>query len=141
MLNLDKFQHLEHFWHINKNLIFFRVSSLSTAKRPYVTDEFFKDIFFTQLAVIKEDELLSISTIINPLKIFLTKAFKLHLELQVSRLTNPRIDNHHTLQQIKELDYLTSNLIIPNVTQKNAANKIELSALISPRRRTRRSRR
>ena len=65
----------------------------------------------------------------------------LHLELEVSRLTNPRIDNHHTLQQIKELDYLTSNLIIPNVTQKNAANKIELSTLSSQRRRTRRSRR
>ena len=47
----------------------------------YVTDEFFKDIFFTQLAVIKEDELLSIPTIINPLKIFLTKVFKLYLEL------------------------------------------------------------
>ncbi len=107
----------------------------------YVTDEFFKDIFFTQLAVIKEDELLSIPTIIDPLKIFLTKAFMLHLELEVSRLTNPRIDNHHTLQQIKELDYLTSNLIILNVTQKNAANKIELSTLSSQRRRTRRSRR
>ena len=35
ILNLNKLQYLKHFCHINKKLIFFRVSSLSIAKRPY----------------------------------------------------------------------------------------------------------
>jgi len=128
-------------------IIYFSISSIDAIPSKdqltlYVTDAFCKDIFFTQLAVIKEDELFSNPTIINPLKIFLMKAFRLHLELEVSRLNNSRIDNHHTLQQVKELDYLTSNLVIPNITQKNASNQIEFPALISPsRRRTRRSRR
>ena len=62
----------------------------------------------------------------------------LHLTLEVSRLNNPRIDNHHTLQQVKELDHLTNNLIIPSMTQKNAANRVDMSTII-PSRRTRRS--
>lgn len=106
----------------------------------YITDTFFKDIFFTQLAVIKDDELFSNPSIIDPLKTFLKKAFILHMALEVSRLNNPKIDNHYILQQIKELDYLTSNLIIPNVSQKNAANKVNLSTLVPSRRRTRKSR-
>lgn len=69
----------------------------------------------------------------NPLKIFLKKAFRLHLTLEVSHLNNPRIDNHHMLQQIKELDYLTNDLIIPNVTQKNAANQVDLSTITQSR--------
>ena len=65
----------------------------------------------------------------------------LHLELQVIRLDNSKIDNYQTLQQIKELDYLTKNLDIPNVTQKNASNQIESSELVIQRRRARRLRR
>lgn len=42
--------------------------------------------------------------------------------------------------QVKELDRITKNLIIPNVTQKNASNQITMSE-IAQRRRTRRSRR
>ncbi|RGB35673.1 hypothetical protein C1646_759076 [Rhizophagus diaphanus] len=87
---------------------------------PYITDAFVKDVFFSQLAVINEEELFDDSTIMNPLKIFLKKAFRLHLTLEVSRLNNPGIDNHHTLQQIKELDYLTNDLIIPNDVKKPA---------------------
>ena len=65
----------------------------------------------------------------------------LHLELQVIRLDNSKIDNYQTLQQIKELDYLTKNLDIPNVTQKNASNQIESSELVIQRRCARRLRR
>ena len=65
----------------------------------------------------------------------------LHLELQVIRLDNSKIDNYQTLQQIKELDYLTKNLDIPNVTQKNASNQIESSELVIQRRRACRLRR
>ena len=36
----------------------------------YITDNFFKNIFFTQLAVIKEDELFEDLTIISPLSCF-----------------------------------------------------------------------
>ncbi|CAB5390865.1 unnamed protein product [Rhizophagus irregularis] len=108
---------------------------------PYITDAFVKDVFFSQLAVINEEELFDDSTIMNPLKIFLKKAFRLHLTLEVSRLNNPRIDNHHTLQQIKELDYLTNDLIIPNVTQKNAANQVDLSTITQSRRTCRLNRR
>ena len=107
----------------------------------YITNEFIKDVFFTQLAVIKEEELFSNPTIINPIKMFLIKAFLLHLEFEVSRLTNSRVDNHYTLQQVKELDYLTNNLVIPNITQKNASNQTKLSMMTLQRRRTRRSRR
>ncbi|CAG8616694.1 1053_t:CDS:2 [Funneliformis caledonium] len=64
----------------------------------YITDDFFKDIFFTQLAVIKEDELFDDSTVIDLLKIFLKQAFILHLTHEVSRLTSPNMDNHYTLQ-------------------------------------------
>ena len=84
----------------------------------YITNNFFKDIFFIQLAVIKEDELFDNSTIINPLKIFLKQAFILHLTHKVSCLTNLNMDNHYTLQQVKELDHLTNNLIILNSIQK-----------------------
>jgi hypothetical protein len=35
MLNLNLFQPKNHIWHININLIFFGVSSLSIAKVPY----------------------------------------------------------------------------------------------------------
>jgi len=70
------------------------------------------------LAVIKEDELFDNSTIINPLKIFLKQAFILHLTHKVSCLTNLNMDNHYTLQQVKELDHLTNNLIILNSIQK-----------------------
>ena len=107
----------------------------------YITESFFKDIFFTQLAVIDEDELFNNSTIINPLKLFLKKAFILHLNLEISRLDNQRIDNHHTLEQIKELDCLTSGLIIPNFTQKNAANQVDKSTILAQNSRARRSRR
>ncbi|POG59671.1 hypothetical protein GLOIN_2v1818277 [Rhizophagus irregularis DAOM 181602=DAOM 197198] len=108
---------------------------------PYITDAFVKDVFFSQLAVINEEELFDDSTIMNPLKIYLKKAFRLHLTLEVSHLNNPRIDNHHTLQQIKELDYLTNDLIIPNVTQKNAANQVDLSTITQSRRTRRLNRR
>ena len=92
------------------------------------------------MAIIKEDELFEDSTIIGPLMLFLRKAFMLHLTYEVSRLTNPNMDNHHTLQQVKELDGLTGNLIIPNSSQKNASNQINISEM-TQRRRTRRSRR
>ena len=92
------------------------------------------------MAVIKEDELFEDLTIIDPLKLFLRKAFILHLTYEVSRLTNPNMDNHHTLQQVKELDGLTDNLIIPNSSQKNASNQINISEM-TQRRRTHRSRR
>lgn len=62
----------------------------------------------------------------------------LHLSLEVSRLDDPRIDNHNTLKQVKELDHLTNGLTIPSITQKNAANRVDVSAII-PSRRTRRS--
>ena len=107
----------------------------------YITDSFFRDIFFTQLAIIKEEELFSSINIIKPLKLFLKQAFMLHLELEVARLKNPRMDNHYTLQQVKELDYLTENLAIPNITQRNAANQINVTETVSLRRRSRRSHR
>ncbi|CAG8726735.1 1588_t:CDS:2 [Funneliformis caledonium] len=91
--------------------------------------------------VIKEDELFNNITIINTLKILLKKAFMLHLTLEVSHLTNYNMDNHHTLQQVKELDHLTSDLTIPNLTQKNATNQINISASALSRRRIRRSHR
>ena len=40
------------------------------------------------------------------------------------------MDNHHTLQQVKELDHLTNNLIILNSTQKNASNQIDMLTVI-----------
>src|ERR1700733_6395293 len=86
----------------------------------YITNDFLKDIFFTQLAVIKQDELFENPTIMNFLKEFVKEAFLLHLKYEMSRSTNPNMDNHHTLQQVKELDYLTKGLIIPNLTQKDA---------------------
>jgi len=89
------------------------------------------------LAVIKEDELFEDLTIIGPLKLFLRKAFKLHLTYEVSRLTNPNLDNHHTLHQVKELDGLTGDLIIPNLSQKNASNQIDISAMSQRRQRYR----
>ncbi|EXX66958.1 uncharacterized protein OCT59_003698 [Rhizophagus irregularis] len=95
----------------------------------YISDAFFRDIFFTQFAIIRDDELFDDQTIFNSLKMFLKEAFTLHLKLEISRLNNPKIDNHYTLQQIKELDYLTSSLIIPNLTQKNAANQINFMEL------------
>ena len=61
----------------------------------YIIDNFFKDIFFTQLAIIKEDELFEDLTIIGPLKLFLRKAFILHLTYKVFCLANPNLDNHH----------------------------------------------
>ncbi|CAG8630039.1 17066_t:CDS:2, partial [Funneliformis caledonium] len=82
----------------------------------FVNDAFLKDIFFTQLAIIKEDELFNNVTIINTLKTLLKKAFMLHLTLEVSHLTNHNVNNHHILQQVKELDHLTSDLTIPNLT-------------------------
>ncbi|CAG8515569.1 16991_t:CDS:2 [Funneliformis caledonium] len=71
----------------------------------FVNNTFLKNIFFTQLAVIEEDELFNNITIINTLKILLKKAFILHLILEVLRLTNYNVDNYHTLQQVKELDH------------------------------------
>lgn len=102
----------------------------------YITNSFLKDIFFTQLAIVREEELFDDMTIINSLKLFLRKAFILHLQLEIARLENPRMDNHHTLQEVKELDYLTSDLIIPNSTQKNATNQVNISEFSSSRRRT-----
>ncbi|CAG8746931.1 16536_t:CDS:1, partial [Funneliformis caledonium] len=93
----------------------------------------FKDIFFTQLAIIEEDELFNNITIINTLKTLLKKAFMLHLTLKVSHLINHNVNNYYTLQQVKELDHLTSNLTITNLTQKNAANQINISASALPR--------
>ena len=88
------------------------------------------------MAVIKEDELFEDLTIISSLKLFLRKAFKLHLTYEVS-LTNPNLDNHHTLRQVKELDGLTGDLIIPNLSQKNASNQIDISAMSQRRQRRR----
>src|SRR5437868_4025629 len=64
----------------------------------------------------------------------LNNEFILHLNLEVLRLNNPRMDNHYTLQQIKELDHLTNHLIIPNLTQRNAANQVNLSEFSSSKR-------
>lgn len=51
--------------------------------RSYITDNFIKEIFFTQLAVVKEDELFSNMSIIDSLKLFVVKAFTIHLEFEV----------------------------------------------------------
>src|ERR1044072_9123013 len=53
ILNLDKFQHLEHFWHININLIFFRVSSLSTAERPYIQLDVQLDVYMSNCPMVQ----------------------------------------------------------------------------------------
>ncbi|PKY45334.1 hypothetical protein RhiirA4_516426 [Rhizophagus irregularis] len=75
----------------------------------YITNDFFKDIFFTQLAIIKQEELFETPTIINPLKKFLKEAFLLHLKYEITRSNNPNMDNYYTLQQVKELDHLTND--------------------------------
>ncbi|CAI2187546.1 3443_t:CDS:2 [Funneliformis geosporum] len=64
-------------------------------------------------------------------------AFMLHV---IHCLTNSDMDNHHTLQQVKELDHITNNLIIPNVTQKNASNQINNVSEVIHRHHTRRLR-
>ncbi|RGB42202.1 hypothetical protein C1646_662412 [Rhizophagus diaphanus] len=63
----------------------------------YITNDFFKDIFFTQLAIIKQEELFETPTIINPLKKFLKEAFLLHLKYELTRSNNPNMDNYYTL--------------------------------------------
>jgi hypothetical protein len=111
----------------------------------YITDNFVKEVFFTQLAVIKEDELFSDTAIINSLKLFLKEAFVLHLEYEVERSNNPKMDYNYVLNKVKELDCLTKNLVIPNSTQRNAASQINASELaistLRRRRTTYRSRR
>lgn len=101
----------------------------------YITDNFVKSIFFTQMAVIKEDDLFGNISTINSLKLFLKRAFILHLELEVARLEDPEMENNHVLKKVKELDYLTKNLVIPNLTQRNAANQINASEFGSTSRR------
>ena len=111
----------------------------------YITDNFIKQIFFTQLAVVKEDELFNNMSSIDSLKLFVVKAFTIHLEFEVMHSNNPRMDYPYVLKQVMELDYLTKNLNIPNLTQWDAANQINASELVSTQRRrvrlTRRSRR
>ncbi|CAG8745761.1 5970_t:CDS:2, partial [Funneliformis caledonium] len=108
-------------------------NDLSFYAEKYMKINSISNIFFTQLAVIKEDELFDDSTVIALLKIFLKQAFILHLTHKVSRLTSLNMDNHHTLQQVKELDHLTNDLIISNLTQNNASNQIDMSTMIQRR--------
>ncbi|CAB5394947.1 unnamed protein product [Rhizophagus irregularis] len=96
----------------------------------YITNDFFKDILFTQLAIIKQEELFETLTIINPLKKFLKEAFLLHLKYEITHSNNPNMDNYYTLQQVKELDHLTNGLIIPSLTHKNTSNQINMSRTI-----------
>ena len=62
----------------------------------YVFPKIKKNIIRNSLFVI---ELFSNPSITAPLKTFLKKAFILHVTLEISRLSNPKIDNHYTLQQ------------------------------------------
>ncbi|GBC37065.2 hypothetical protein RhiirA1_454606 [Rhizophagus irregularis] len=100
-------------------MYFFNINSVPSDDEIslYITNDFFKNIFFTQLAIIKQEELFEILMIINPFKKkFLKEAFLLHLKYEISYSNNPNIDNYYTLQQVKELDYLINGLIIPNLT-------------------------
>ncbi|PKK72535.1 hypothetical protein RhiirC2_848343 [Rhizophagus irregularis] len=88
----------------------------------YITNDFFKNIFFTQLAIIKQEELFEILMIINPFKKkFLKEAFLLHLKYEISYSNNPNIDNYYTLQQVKELDYLIND----NLTENSGLNNFK----------------
>ena len=95
----------------------------------FVTVALIKDIFFTQLAVINEDAMFLNDTLVNTIKNFIKKALLLHLHLEITRLSDSTIDNSQTLKDVKALDYITNNLIIPNQTHKNAANQMDLSTL------------
>ena len=65
--------------------------------------------------------------LINTIKNFIKKALLLHLHFEITRLSDSTIDNSQTLKDVKALDYITNNLIIPNQTHKNAANQMDLS--------------
>ena len=93
----------------------------------FITVALIKNIFFTQLAVINEDAMFLNDTLVNTIKIFVKKAFLLHFRLEVTHLSDSMIDNTQTLKDVKALDHITNNLIIPNQTHKNAANQIDLS--------------
>ena len=93
----------------------------------FITVALIKDIFFTQLAVINEDAMFLNDTLVNTIKIFVKKAFLLHLCLEVTRLSDSMIDNTQTLKDVKALDHIINNLIISNQIHKNAANQIDLS--------------